>query len=109
MGNAPKVEGTSSGTSALSAGLGITVEPKKGTTMELYDVVKKLIGPIEPVGDSHIDAERLENLKVACDLVDKLVQDINAVAFSVGDHMASVKAAKNYADGFIRLTLCITE
>ena len=41
--------------------------------MEVYDVVKKLIGPIEPVGESHTDEKRFENLKALTELVDSLL------------------------------------
>ena len=45
----------------------------------IYEIVIKLIGEIEPVGASHIDPERFENLKTMTDLVDKLVCDIDNV------------------------------
>lgn len=44
--------------------------------MELIDMVRKLIGPIDPVGETHTDGERFENLKVHCDLVGELMRDI---------------------------------
>jgi hypothetical protein len=50
-----------------------------GNIMEVYDVVKKLIGPIEPVGEANIDNIRFENLKEMCDLVEKLLSDIQYV------------------------------
>ena len=31
--------------------------------MELIDVVRKLVGPISPIGESHADEKRFENLK----------------------------------------------
>ena len=31
--------------------------------MDYYEVVKKLIGEVDPVGETHIDNERFENLK----------------------------------------------
>lgn len=45
--------------------------------MTHHDIVKKLIGPINPVGDSAIDKERLENLKDFCTLVESLVYDLD--------------------------------
>jgi hypothetical protein len=69
--------------------------------MELYDVVTKLTGPVRPIGDSGEDARRLENLKTLCGLVDRLVFDIDTVATTPGDHMASVKAAKDFAGSFL--------
>jgi hypothetical protein len=37
--------------------------------IDIYKVVKKLIGAIEPVGATHIDEGRFENLKVMTELV----------------------------------------
>lgn len=48
--------------------------------MDIYEVVKKLIGNINPVGETNTDNERFENLKTATELVDKLLTDIDAVA-----------------------------
>jgi hypothetical protein len=43
-------------------------------------IIKKLIGQINPVGESHIDDERFENLKEMTELVDSLLFDIEQVA-----------------------------
>ena len=37
--------------------------------MYIYDIVKKLIGSIEPVGSSHVDEERLKNPDLSEDTV----------------------------------------
>ena len=44
--------------------------------MEIYDVTKKLLGPIEPIGDTHVDDERHENLKSTINLIHKLLCDL---------------------------------
>lgn len=44
--------------------------------MELVDVVRKLVGPINPIGESHTDAERLENLKAMTKLLEDLLGDV---------------------------------
>ena len=44
--------------------------------MTNYDVVKKLIGNINPAGDASRDKERFENLKEAVKLVELLLSDI---------------------------------
>ena len=77
--------------------------------MELYDVVMKLNGPITPLGDSSADGARLDNLKDLCSLVDALVSAIDEVAMETGDHMASVKTAKDCAADFLTNTLGIKE
>lgn len=44
--------------------------------MELEEVVLKLIGPTQHIGDSAIDAQRLINLEVLCDLTTSLALKI---------------------------------
>lgn len=48
--------------------------------MEIYDVVKKLIGNIEPVGSTHRDEKRLENLKEHIELTATLLHDLQNIA-----------------------------
>ena len=48
--------------------------------MELYDIVMKLIGPVDPVGSSEIDRDRMENLKVLLALTDRLLTNIDSIA-----------------------------
>lgn len=69
--------------------------------MTLHDVVTKLVGEIIPVGDSHIDSQRFENLKVMTSLVDALLDDINYVSIFQGRQEASLKKAGLFADGFL--------
>ena len=68
--------------------------------MELIDVVRKLVGPIEPVGDSRIDHDRFENLQTMTKLVDKLLGDIDRIIPCKDSHEASVKKAGMHADAF---------
>ena len=44
------------------------------------DVVKKLIGNVQPYGASHIDEQRFENLKAMCELVGDLMEEIKDAA-----------------------------
>ena len=44
--------------------------------MEIYEIVKKLIGNTEPIGCSNEDANRLENLKELIKLSNMLNNDI---------------------------------
>ena len=49
----------------------------------IYDVVRKLIGQIEPYGDTNIDHERFGNLKIQEELIDYLIDDIaNNIPFA---------------------------
>lgn len=70
--------------------------------MEIVDVVRKLIGPIEPVGETHTDNERLENIKVMTALVDELLQDISDVAKHEYSTEHSRKKSGRHAGSFFR-------
>ena len=48
--------------------------------MTHYDIIKKLIGSVEPYGDSRIDEQRLENLNDMQILVEQLIRDIKSAA-----------------------------
>jgi len=50
--------------------------------MELIDIVKRLTGPIVPIGDSDIDRERLKNLREIINLTDALLSEIDAIAIA---------------------------
>lgn len=68
--------------------------------MEIYDVVKKLLGDIEPVGETREDERRHKNLVETCDLVDKLLTDIDRVIPNKNRTEHSMKKAGEYADSF---------
>ena len=68
--------------------------------MEIYDVVKKLVGPIDPVGETNTDNKRFENLKTMTDLMYKLVGDIQYVSQSATSQEHSVSRAGKHARGF---------
>jgi hypothetical protein len=48
--------------------------------MEMIDVVRRLLGPIEPVGESNEDERRLKNLEATIEIVDRLLCDIGSAA-----------------------------
>jgi len=54
----------------------------------LHEIVKKLVGNINPVGETHTDNARFENLKVMTGLVDALLTDIDTVAVNNKDSRA---------------------
>ena len=67
--------------------------------MELYDIVMKLTGPVDPIGDSRIDADRMENLKALLDLTDRLLTKIDKVATDNKDRVEwSMKQAGELCD-----------
>jgi hypothetical protein len=66
------------------------------------EMVRKLIGPIHPLGDSSRDDERFENLKQMCALIEALILDVDDVAFDNKDsHEFSVKRAADHAKKFL--------
>lgn len=74
------------------------------------EIVKKLIGNINPCGKTEIDKERLENLIEMCYLVDNLVCNIDAVAYNNKDSKEhSVKEMADYASNFLSEQLRIEE
>ena len=74
--------------------------------MTYTEIVKKLIGNINPVGKSEIDTERFENLKQMCELVHDLVILIDDVSFYNRDaREASVRKAADYAKNFLEKDL----
>ena len=73
----------------------------KTPSFSTQDVVKKLIGKIEPVGETNEDNKRFENLKNMCELVDKLMYDIFQV-YKDNQHSNeySVKRSADHAKYF---------
>lgn len=69
--------------------------------IDVYEVVKKLIGSIQPIGETQTDNRRLENLKAMTELVDKLLTDIDEIAHRYkNNHQYSMKTAAEYASKF---------
>lgn len=74
------------------------------------DVVKKLIGNINPIGETNTDNERFENLKAMCELVNNLITEIDDIAYKNEDAREfSVKRASEYASNFLTKTVGIAE
>ena len=69
--------------------------------IDIYEVVKKLTGPIRPVGETNTDDARFENLKVMTDLIDSLLSDIDAIEYDFKrSHQYSMKKASEFARDF---------
>lgn len=73
------------------------------------EVIKKIIGPITPMGKSELDSTRLENLKEMCFVVSELIGEIRYVSRSKDNYESSVKAIGEYADKYLRNELGIQE
>lgn len=80
------------------------------TTENILEVVRKLVGNINPSGRSEFDNERFENLKVLCKVVNSLVGDIDDISFKNKDsYEYSVKIMSEYAGDFLTNELGIKE
>lgn len=71
-------------------------------SIDAYELVTQLIGPIEPVGESHTDEKRHQNLERMINLADSLVTDIDRVAHEFkNNHQASMKHSSVLASNFL--------
>jgi len=70
--------------------------------MTVYEIVKKLVGEIRPVGETNEDNRRYANLDEMITLVDKLLYDLGLVAVHKDSHMFSVKDAGQRAAKFLK-------
>lgn len=76
----------------------------------IVEIVNKLVGDINPAGESHIDEVRFENLKIMCEVTESLLHAIDNVAYvNKKKHEASCKKAGIYAHDFIYNFLGIHE
>ena len=69
--------------------------------MTPYDVVKKLIGPIEATGEHNSDQRRLHNLETAISVSSMLFVDIYTAARDKDSEEASVKKIGQRADEYL--------
>lgn len=70
--------------------------------MDYHEIIKKLIGNINPIGETNVDNERFENLQQLTQLADNLIMDIEDMAFrNRNAHEFSIKRAVTHANDFI--------
>ncbi len=70
--------------------------------MTNQDVVNKLIGKIQPIGESHNDEIRFKNLEAMTHLITGLIQDVDRVAYENRDRTEhSMKKAGEFAQKFL--------
>ena len=70
--------------------------------LDVRDVVLKLTGPIQPVGESNTDAFRLENIKQLTELIDDLITDVALQIHNADRPEASMRAIGKHAREFLR-------
>lgn len=68
----------------------------------IYPVTKKLLGDIEPQGESNIDALRFENLEGTIYLIDKLIDDVAFVARHKNRQESSMKKSGVFASEYLK-------
>jgi len=67
----------------------------------IYEVVKKLIGNINPVGETNEDGRRYDNLKMMIHVVENLITDLDDLEYNHKDsHEYSVKRSADEAAKF---------
>ena len=69
--------------------------------MEYYSIITKLIGPVDPVGETNADNARFENLRNLIELTDTLIGDIQRVSTSKDRPEHSMSRAGKMAGGFL--------
>lgn len=69
--------------------------------MDYSEIVDKLIGPIQPLGETNEDEQRFKNLQEMCTLTEHLVEKIQTVAWTMHFNQHSVQKAGQYADTFL--------
>ena len=67
----------------------------------IYDVVKELVGEIEPVGETNADNRYFENLETLTGLVEALLTDIYAVVRYEERTEYSMNRAGKFAHNFL--------
>ena len=72
--------------------------------MEIKDIVMKLMGPIDPIGETREDDIRFENLKSLCGLIDSLAAEVGQVCRNKNAHEYSRNRAGTYSDRFMHQT-----
>lgn len=68
----------------------------------IYEVTKKLIGNINPQGESHIDTNNYSNLEQIIELAESIIDDIVLVSQNKTRYEASMKKAGLRADQFLQ-------
>lgn len=66
-------------------------------------LVDKLVGPIEPFGETNEDTKRFEALKTYCEIIDRMLFRVATIKNKDKTaHQASIKRAVAYCNKFIQ-------
>ena len=69
--------------------------------MELYEIVMKLVGPVQPVGETNADDARLKNIQALTELVDRLLGEIQTASYNADRVESSMKAIGKHAMAYL--------
>lgn len=69
--------------------------------MTHFEIVMKLIGPVQPVGETGPDERRLQNIKALTELTDRLLGEVSRAASCANRHEASMKVIGKHAKQFL--------
>ncbi len=70
--------------------------------MTYYEITKKLLGLISPIGETHTDECRYKNLEETIEVVDGLLYDISNVSVCTNRPEASMSKAGKRAKEFLQ-------
>ena len=73
----------------------------KLTPRQIYDILMAIVGPVNPVADSSIDRDRLENLHILEDVADMIVDTMLEIASSTSPY-GSVRTARDEANKWVK-------
>lgn len=68
---------------------------------DIYDIVKKIVGPVEAVGDSRIDERNYQNLETLIELLSNILDDIENCSRDASRHEYSMKKNGQRAKDFL--------
>ena len=69
---------------------------------EVADIVMKLIGEIEPVGETHTDDARFDHLILLLDTLDVLIDEVRFILPNIDRHEYSMNRAGQCANKWIK-------
>lgn len=68
----------------------------------LFEIVMKLVGPVQPMGEHYADKARLENIKKLTELVDRLLYEIKDASTAADRPEDSMRAIGIHALDFLK-------
>jgi len=69
--------------------------------VRIHEIVTRLVGPVNAVGETNADVTRYNNLVTLTDLIDHLLQDVRVAAAAANRPEASMRKIGQYAHEFI--------